>query len=99
MRRNTLIIILIILIVMAPSCKNKKQSDEVIGQRAQQICEKSLILDSHIDWPEYVLDKPEDISMQTVNGDFDLVRARKEDSMLFCLWYLSVRSMKPRKVD
>ncbi|HBC78538.1 MAG TPA: peptidase M19 [Bacteroidales bacterium] len=77
MRRNTLIIILIILIVMAPSCKNKKQSDEVIGQRAQQICEKSLILDSHIDWPEYVLDKPEDISMQTVNGDFDLVRARK----------------------
>lgn len=62
---------------MAPSCKNKKQSDEVIGQRAQQICEKSLILDSHIDWPEYVLDKPEDISMQTVNGDFDLVRARK----------------------
>jgi len=77
MRRNTLIIILIILIVMAPSCKNKKQSDEVIGQRAQQICEKSLILDSHIDWPEYVLDKPEDISMQTVNGDFDLVRAGK----------------------
>lgn len=72
-----MIIILIILIVMAPSCKNKKQSDEVIGQRAQQICEKSLILDSHIDWPEYVLDKPEDISMQTVNGDFDLVRARK----------------------
>jgi len=76
---NLLNIILIMLIVMTSSCKNKNkgQSDEDIRQRAQKICENSLILDSHIDWPEFILDNPEDISMQTANGDFDLVRARK----------------------
>ena len=78
-RINLLYVILIMLVVMVPSCKNKnkEQSDEYFRQRAQKICENSLILDSHIDWPEFILDNPEDISMQTVNGDFDLVRATK----------------------
>lgn len=78
-RINLLYVILIMLAVMVPSCKNKNkdQSEEDIRQRAQKICENSLILDSHIDWPEFILDNPEDISMQTVNGDFDLVRATK----------------------
>ncbi len=44
---------------------------------ALKICENNIILDSHIDWPEFILDSPEDISMQTIKGDFDLVRARK----------------------
>ena len=78
-RINLLYVILIMLAVMVPSCKNKNkdQSDEDIRQRAQKICENSLILDSHIDWPEFILDNPDDISTQTVNGDFDLVRATK----------------------
>jgi len=78
-RINFLNIILITLIVMVPSCKNKNKelSDENIMQTAQKICEDNLILDSHIDWPDFVLNNPEDISMQTINGDFDLIRARK----------------------
>jgi hypothetical protein len=78
-RINLLKIILIMLIVMVSSCKNKNkdQSDEDIRLAAQKICDNNLILDSHIDWPEYILDKPEDISMQTINGDFDLFRAEK----------------------
>jgi len=52
-------------------------SDEELRQMALKICENNIILDSHIDWPEFVLDSPEDISMQTIKGDFDLVRARK----------------------
>jgi membrane dipeptidase len=44
---------------------------------ALKICQNNIILDSHIDWPEYILDNPEDISLETAKGDFDLVRARK----------------------
>jgi membrane dipeptidase len=44
---------------------------------ANKICENNIILDSHIDWPEIILDDPENISEQTDRGDFDLVRARK----------------------
>ena len=72
-------IILILLIVWLPSCKNgqKARSDEELRQMAMKICDKNIILDSHIDWPEIILDDPENISEQTARGDFDLVRARK----------------------
>jgi len=72
-------IILILLLVLVSSCKNRQKgmSDEELRQMALKICENNIILDSHIDWPEFVLDSPEDISMQTIKGDFDLVRARK----------------------
>lgn len=72
-------ILLILLIVSLSSCKNKpkEKSDEELRQMALKICENNIILDSHIDWPEFILDNPEDISRQTVKGDFDLVRANK----------------------
>ena len=78
-RINLINIILIMLIVMLPSCKNttKERPDEELRQLALKICQNNIILDSHIDWPEFILDNPEDISMQTANGDFDLVRAGK----------------------
>jgi membrane dipeptidase len=72
-------ILLILLIVWLPSCKNghKASSDEELRQMADRICKNNIILDSHIDWPEFILVYPENISEQTVRGDFDLVRARK----------------------
>lgn len=78
-RINLIYTVLIILIAMLPSCKNtnKKIPDEELRQIALQICQNNIVLDSHIDWPEFILDNPEDISMQTKKGDFDLVRARK----------------------
>jgi membrane dipeptidase len=89
---NPMNIILIMFIVMLPSCKNtnkepitisavrarrSQKSDEELRQTALKICQNNIILDSHIDWPEFILDNPEDISLQTASGDFDLVRARK----------------------
>ena len=70
---------LINLIVMASSCKNSpgKDPDIKLRQEAERICRTNLIIDSHIDWPEFILTNPEDISMQTSKGDFDLVRAKK----------------------
>ena len=41
------------------------------------ICNNSIILDSHIDWPERILVNHKDISKEINEGDFDLVRARK----------------------
>jgi membrane dipeptidase len=91
-RINLLNIILIMFITIHPSCKNmnkepgtvsrvrarqSQKSDEELRQKAVKICENNIILDSHIDWPEFILDNPEDISIQTSKGDFDLVRARK----------------------
>ena len=67
------------LIVLLPSCKNKQmeRSDKALRETAMKICQDNLILDSHIDWPYWIMENPEDISEQTINGDFDLVRARK----------------------
>jgi membrane dipeptidase len=78
-RINSGNILIILLILFLPSCKNRNtgKSDEELRQMALKICENNIILDSHIDWPEFILDNPEDISGQTAKGDFDLVRARK----------------------
>jgi membrane dipeptidase len=78
-RINLIAVLSVLLIASLLSCKTryKEKSDEELRAMAQKICQNNLILDSHIDWPEFVLDTPEDISTQTVKGDFDLVRARK----------------------
>ncbi len=67
------------LMVLVPSCKNKQMemSDKELLEKADKICQDNLILDSHIDWPMWVMEYPEDISGQTQTGDFDLVRAKK----------------------
>ncbi|TAL64348.1 MAG: membrane dipeptidase [Bacteroidetes bacterium] len=76
---NLLSFISFLLIVFLPSCKNrqKEMSDQERWEMAVKICENNIILDSHIDWPEWILDNPEDISGRTIKGDFDLVRAKK----------------------
>jgi membrane dipeptidase len=62
-----------------PSCNNgkKKPSDQELREMASAICRRNIILDSHIDWPEFIVDNPEDISGRTLKGDFDLERARE----------------------
>jgi len=78
MRRMILLFILPILqCVFYPSCKSgqTEKSGVELLKMAQDICEANLIIDSHIDWPEWILAFPEDISTRTQKGDFDLVRA------------------------
>ena len=67
-----------IVIVFIFSCNNSKDSvDKNLWEKASEICETNIILDSHIDWPYKHLLFPEDISKNTTKGDFDLVRASK----------------------
>jgi membrane dipeptidase len=78
-RMYLLQIISILLLILPLSCKNKarEKSDEELRLMAQQICDNNIILDSHIDWPEFVIESHDDISEQTAGGDFDLVRATR----------------------
>jgi membrane dipeptidase len=78
-RINLINILLIMLIFLLPACKNrsKGKTDEELRQQAIKICENNIIIDSHIDWPEWILAYPEDISDKTQKGDFDLERANQ----------------------
>jgi membrane dipeptidase len=69
----------LLLVASLPSCKNrlKEKSDEELMKMAREISQDNLIIDSHIDWPEWLLNFPEDISKLTQQGDFDLERANE----------------------
>jgi membrane dipeptidase len=45
--------------------------------RAQELAQRLLILDSHIDAPYRLTVHPEDLAQRTQHGDFDCVRARE----------------------
>ena len=76
---NHFSIITIILIILIASCKPKpkEKSGEELREIALKICQENIVLDSHIDWPEQIIDHPENISERTAGGDFDLVRAKE----------------------
>jgi membrane dipeptidase len=79
-RRIVLLNILIILLTISlASCKNssKEKSEAEFSEMAMKICQNNIILDSHIDWPEWLVYNPEDISGLISKGDFDLERAKK----------------------
>lgn len=78
-RMSLLILISVLLVALMPSCKNRmnEKSDEELMKIAREISQKNLIIDSHIDWPEWLLHFPEDISKRTQQGDFDLERANE----------------------
>lgn len=76
-RINPILIAVIIIIAILPSCKGKtkEKTDADLWKITQKICENNIILDAHIDWPDKHLSFPEDISKKTTKGDFDFVRA------------------------
>ena len=64
-RRIVLLNILIILLTFSlASCKNrsKEKSEAELREMAAKICLNNIVLDSHIDWPEWLVYNPEDIS-------------------------------------
>lgn len=50
--------------------------DERFHEQAHRLAQEILIVDSHIDVPERLHDRMEDISQRTPGGDFDYVRAK-----------------------
>src|SRR5512140_2089879 len=50
--------------------------DDRLLEQARRLAQEILIVDTHIDVPERLHDKMEDISLRTPEGDFDYVRAK-----------------------
>ena len=55
---------------------DKTSSDAKLMERAQELSQKFIIIDSHIDVPYRLRKEWENISVQTNNGHFDYVRAK-----------------------
>ena len=71
-RKIVLLDILIILLTISlASCKNrsKEKSEAEFSEMAMKICLNNIILDSHIDWPEWLVYNPEDIT-KILSGNF-----------------------------
>ncbi len=68
---------LVILLLISCDKEPGGSSGKKLKKMALRICKENIILDSHIDWPEYLLDEPENISERTSGGDFDFERAKK----------------------
>ncbi len=79
MKTFTPVVITILLVFFSSSCQNKQAGklEDELSERALKICMDNIIVDSHIDWPTWIHELPEDISRETAKGDFDLARARK----------------------
>jgi membrane dipeptidase len=71
--------LMILFILASFSCQKKTSEDSVtkFREKALKLSQDMIILDSHIDWPERIYHSPADISVENIEGDFDLVRARR----------------------
>ena len=52
------------------------QPDSALRSKASKLAQETLIVDTHIDVPERLFEKMEDISVRTPGGDFDYPRAK-----------------------
>lgn len=62
------------LVAVLPGCGGSQ--DEAASRRANELAQRVLILDTHIDVPYRLTRKDADISERTADGDFDYPRAR-----------------------
>lgn len=56
--------------------KTARGAPDALSERAAQLAQKLMIVDTHIDVPYRLREKEEDISLRTQGGDFDYVRAK-----------------------
>ena len=62
------------LLVLA-ACGRNTEPPRDFAAEARRIADSSIIVDTHIDVPHRLEEKPEDVSAATENGDFDYPRA------------------------
>lgn len=67
-----------------------------LSRRARIIAQSEIIVDSHIDVPYRLHEKPQDISIRTENGHFDYPRAR-EGGLNVAFWAIYVPSYHYQK--
>lgn len=67
----TVIIVLLIL----TSCNSNSNNEKFLKEKANELAQNFIIVDTHIDVPERLHSKWENISLLTKEGDFDYPRA------------------------
>jgi membrane dipeptidase len=76
-------LILIVLLTTAMStlgCQQPREepaSETDFRSQALRLAHETLVIDTHIDLPYRLHEKPEDVAVRTEDGHFDLVRARE----------------------
>ena len=76
------VLLSISLMLVAAGCVGCRQGDVVVRddelwQRARQLSQEYIIIDTHQDVPYRLKEKMEDISVRTASGEFDYPRARE----------------------
>ncbi|MCG6950712.1 MAG: dipeptidase [Acidobacteria bacterium] len=68
-------------VALTSGCRQAAQkppaTETDLRARAERLAQDTLILDTHIDLPYRLNEKPEDVAVRTEGGHFDLVRARQ----------------------
>jgi len=73
-----LLILLAVMVVVCPGQTEKKGDIELkLKEKAQELAQRYMIIDTHMDVPYRLKKKMEDISQRTAEGDFDYPRAQK----------------------
>jgi len=71
---------LIPIVMFSYGCQQTQEQPAVetdFRAEAMRLAQETLIVDSHIDLPYRLQEKPDDVSVRTEDGHFDLVRARE----------------------
>ncbi len=80
----------IVFLLLTSAAENN--NDSVLLSKAEKICRESIVLDAHIDWPEWLTRYSENISGKAATGDFDYYRAYKGGlNAAFSVAYISAR--------
>jgi membrane dipeptidase len=58
-------------------CFSQAKTDDALRQKAKDLAQKFIIVDTHVDVPWRLQKKMEDVSVRTEGGDFDYVRAKE----------------------
>jgi membrane dipeptidase len=75
--RYIVLLTVIILIPVLQSCNSNSDNEKKLREKANELAQNFIIIDTHIDVPERLHDKWENISQSTEEGNFDYPRAIK----------------------
>jgi len=76
MKKTFVILPVLAALTLAYSSRQNTDENAKLREKAHQLAQKFIIVDTHVDVPYRLREKMEDISVRTAGGDFDYVRAK-----------------------
>ena len=68
---------IVVLSIGCQKTQDQMASETDFRAEAMRLAQETLTVDTHIDLPDRLLEKPDDVTVRTEDGHFDLVRARE----------------------